>query len=100
MELIPLVRPEHAITLPRRLRRRWCKSVMGSEHHDVCTSPRLSFKSQMQMLRVNSHSLIRGASSTAMHRMNTALRGLSLKFGHADQSLTGIRASKGRWPNR
>jgi len=46
-----LVRPEYAITLPRRLYRRWCKSVMGSEHHDVCTLPRLSFKSQMQTLR-------------------------------------------------
>jgi hypothetical protein len=47
MELIPLVRPEDGITLPRRLDRRWYKSVMGSEHHDLCTLPRLSFKSQI-----------------------------------------------------
>jgi hypothetical protein len=50
MELIQLIRPEDGITLPRRLRSRKCKSVMGSEHHDVCTLPRLSFKSQIQTL--------------------------------------------------
>lgn len=53
MELISLVRPEHVNTLSRRLRPRgWYKSVIDSEHHDCCTVPRLSFKSQMQALQL------------------------------------------------
>ena len=52
MELISLVRPEHGDTPPLRLRRGWCKSVIDSEHHDCCTLPRLSFKSQMQTLQL------------------------------------------------
>jgi hypothetical protein len=39
MEIVSLVRPEHGITLPRRLRRRWCKFVMGSEHHGKYINP-------------------------------------------------------------
>jgi len=53
MELISLVRPENGNTLSRRLRPRgWYKSVIDSEHHDFCTLPRLSFKSQMQTLQL------------------------------------------------
>ena len=52
MELISLVRPEHSDTPPLRLRRGWYKSVIDSEHHDCCTLPRLSFKSQMQTLQL------------------------------------------------
>jgi hypothetical protein len=53
MELISLVRPENGNTLSRRLRPRgWYKSVIDSEHHDFCTLPPLSFKSQMQMLQL------------------------------------------------
>ena len=52
MELISLVRPEHGPTLSRRLGPRGgYKSVIDSEHHDVCTLTRLSFKSQMYLLR-------------------------------------------------
>jgi hypothetical protein len=58
MELISLVRPEYGNTPVRRLRRRWCKSVIGSEHHDVCTLPRLSLKSIKCKRRNISHSRI------------------------------------------
>jgi hypothetical protein len=46
MEIISLVRPEHGITPLRRLRRRWGKFVMGSEHHNFSTVAQLIPKSQ------------------------------------------------------
>ena len=49
MELISLVRPEHGNTPPRRLRRRWYKSVIDSEHHNVSKITRLIAESQPQM---------------------------------------------------
>ena len=45
MERLSLVRPEHGITPMRRLRRRWCKFVMGSEHHPYYINPTYSKKS-------------------------------------------------------
>ena len=45
MEIVSLVRPEHGITLPCRLRRRWYKSVIGSEHHPLYINPTYSKKS-------------------------------------------------------
>ena len=88
MELISLVRPEHGNTLSRRLRPRgWYKSVIDSEHHDFCTLPRLSFKSQMQTLQLLvTHGSWVLPSRTIVHSVNAELRAPSLKFGHADQS--------------
>jgi hypothetical protein len=48
MEIISLVRPEDGITLPRRLRRRWCKSVIGSERHPMYVNPTYSKKSTVK----------------------------------------------------
>jgi hypothetical protein len=50
MELISLVRPEYGITPMRRLCRRWCKFVIGSEHHALYINPTYSKKSTVNAL--------------------------------------------------
>ena len=53
MELVSLVRPEHGNTPMRRLRRRWYKSVIGSEHHGLYFTSNLFQKSNANVATIS-----------------------------------------------